>query len=107
MKRFTIIEFLKGFSIFTIVIYHYLTRIKLPDACIKIIYSGGTGVHLFILLSGLGLYLSYLNKPQAYIPILLAALSISYLTSVFYQKVFCGSYELSNFISLKRWVLRN
>ncbi len=66
MKKLEIIDFLKGYSIFTIVIFHYLLGINLPAPFNKLIFFGGTGVHLFIVLSGIGLYLSYLKKPEKY-----------------------------------------
>ncbi len=67
MKKIELIDFLKGFSIFSIVLLHYLQALNLPYPLNKLICFGGAGVHLFVLLSGLGLYLSYLNKPEAYI----------------------------------------
>ncbi len=39
---------------------------SLPDLMSKIINFGGTGIHLFILMSGYGLYFSYLRKPLSY-----------------------------------------
>lgn len=66
MRRLGIVEFLKGYSIFTIIIYHYLQTLRLPAPWNQFISFGGTGVHLFILLSGFGLYLSYLRKPLIY-----------------------------------------
>jgi peptidoglycan/LPS O-acetylase OafA/YrhL len=66
MRRLGIVEFLKGYSIFTIIIFHYLQTLHLPGPWNQFIFFGGTGVHLFILLSGFGLYLSYLRKPLPY-----------------------------------------
>ncbi|SMB93750.1 acyltransferase 3 [Hymenobacter roseosalivarius DSM 11622] len=66
MKRLEIIEFLKGYSIFTIIIYHFSQELNLPSPFDNLILFGGAGVHLFILLSGLGMYLSHLNKPLTY-----------------------------------------
>lgn len=66
MKKLDIVEFLKGYSIFTIIIYHYLQAAALPSPFNRLISFGGTGVHLFVLLSGFGLYLSYLHKPLPY-----------------------------------------
>lgn len=66
VKRLDIIEFLKGYSIFTIIVYHYLQAARLPSPYDQLISFGGTGVHLFVLLSGFGLYLSYLHKPLPY-----------------------------------------
>ena len=79
MKRFEIIEFLKGYSIFTIVVFHYLQTLDIPRPYNLAIYFGGTGVHLFVLLSGLGLYLSYLRRPVTYRTYLKKRLSKVYL----------------------------
>lgn len=65
-KRYDVIDFLKGFSIFTIILYHLLIRISFPEIIRKALRFGGTGVHVFIFSSGFGLYLSYLRKPQKY-----------------------------------------
>lgn len=65
MRKLEVIDFLRGFAIFTIVLMHcvqgYLEGILSKAAAL-----GGAGVHVFILCSGLGLYLSYLNKPLSY-----------------------------------------
>ena len=66
MKRLELVEFLKGYSIFTIIIFHYLQTLHLPSPYSQFIFFGGTGVHLFVLLSGFGLYLSYRTKPLSY-----------------------------------------
>lgn len=66
MKKYELIDFFKGFSIFTIVIYHALQRLDLSPLLQNAIRLGGTGVHLFLLISGLGLYLSYKHKPISY-----------------------------------------
>lgn len=66
MQNLKIINFLKGYSIFTIVVFHYLQYLSLPSPFDKLISFGGTGVHLFVLLSGFGLYFSYLKKPIDY-----------------------------------------
>ncbi len=52
------IDFAKGYAIFTIVCYHVLQRVALPSALSQAIVFGGTGVHLFFMLSGFGLGLS-------------------------------------------------
>jgi len=70
MKRLELIDFLKGFSIFTIIVYHFLDQLILKFPFNKLILFGGTGVHLFVLISGLGLYLSYLKKPIPYLSFL-------------------------------------
>jgi peptidoglycan/LPS O-acetylase OafA/YrhL len=66
MRRFEIVDFLKGYSIFTIMIFHYFDYLQLPSPFNTMIFFGGTGVHLFVLLSGFGLYHSYINKPLTY-----------------------------------------
>lgn len=58
MTRFAYIDFAKGYAIFTIVCYHALQRLDLPPLWQKAIVFGGTGVHLFFLLSGFGLGLA-------------------------------------------------
>jgi peptidoglycan/LPS O-acetylase OafA/YrhL len=66
MRKLDVVEFLKGYAIFTIIIFHYLQALKLPVPFSELIFFGGTGVHLFVLLSGFGLYRSYLKKPIPY-----------------------------------------
>lgn len=56
--RITYIDFARGYAIFTIVCYHGLQRADLPGLWQKATAFGGTGVHLFFLLSGFGLGLS-------------------------------------------------
>ncbi len=92
--RFEIIDFLKGFAIFTIMAFHFLAFAKLSSPWNLMIWFGGTGIHLFILLSGFGLYFSWLKKPltwwpfirkraiKIYVPYILVVL-ISALIAVF------------------------
>ena len=63
MKKLDIVNFLRGYSIFTIVLMHLVQSYPLPSWLMKVTAFGGAGVHVFILCSGFGLYLSYLNKP--------------------------------------------
>ena len=58
MTRFDYIDFAKGYAIFSIVCYHALQRLDLPPLGQQAIVFGGTGVHLFFLLSGFGLGLA-------------------------------------------------
>ncbi len=60
MRQNTIeyVDFAKGYAIFTIVCYHALQKASLAPILQKAIVFGGTGVHLFFLLSGFGLALS-------------------------------------------------
>lgn len=59
-QRIEYIDFSKGFAIFTIILAHYS-----QPYCSGIwengVMLGGTGVHLFFLISGFGLGLSYQN----------------------------------------------
>ena len=64
-KRLELVDFLKGFSIFTIVMMHLLQGFT-SGMLNKALSFGGAGVHVFILCSGFGLYLSYLRKPLNY-----------------------------------------
>lgn len=65
-KKLEVVDFLRGFSITTIVFMHLLQSYPLPSWLMKASSFGGAGAHLFILCSGFGLYLSYLNKPLKY-----------------------------------------
>lgn len=58
MRKIEYIDFAKGYAILSIVLYHALQRVALPPMLGKAIIFGGTGVHLFFLLSGFGLGLS-------------------------------------------------
>jgi peptidoglycan/LPS O-acetylase OafA/YrhL len=78
-KKYEIIDFLKGYSIFTIMIFHYLDFIKLPSPFNKVVFFGGSGVHLFVLLSGFGLYLSHSSKKLNYLNFLKRRLSKIYI----------------------------
>ncbi len=83
MKRFEMVDFLKGYAIFTIMIFHYLNYLQLPKPIDKFIYFGGTGVHLFVLLSGFGLYYSYIKKPLSYSMFLKRRISKIYIPYIF------------------------
>lgn len=65
MKKYEIVDFLRGYSIFTIVLMH-LCMGYASGALGKALAFGGAGVHVFILCSGFGLYLSYLKNPLGY-----------------------------------------
>ena len=66
LQKLDIVNFLRGYSIFTIVLMYLIQSYSLPTWAMKAISFGGAGVHVFILCSGFGLYLSYLNKPLIY-----------------------------------------
>lgn len=52
------LDFAKGYAILTIVFYHAMQKLPLSPLLQKAVIFGGTGVHLFFLLSGFGLGLS-------------------------------------------------
>lgn len=66
MKKLEIIDFFRGFAIFTIALMHLIQSYDIPSVVHKATSFGGAGVLLFIFCSGLGLYLSYLRKPLGY-----------------------------------------
>jgi peptidoglycan/LPS O-acetylase OafA/YrhL len=92
MKRYELADYLKGYSIFTIIIFHYMQTISLSPFLAKAINIGGTGVHTFLLISGFGLYLSFQSKPlpfvqfikrrlgKVYIPYILIVLLSAFIT---------------------------
>ncbi len=57
IQRFELVDFLKGFSISTIVLMHLLQP-HFTGLMNKALSLGGAGVHVFILCSGFGLYQS-------------------------------------------------
>lgn len=59
-SRIEFIDFLKGFSIFTIVVFHYAQH-EVHGFLSKAVMIGGSGVHLFFIASGFALSLS--TKP--------------------------------------------
>ena len=64
--RLNVIDFLRGYSIFTIVIMHLLFGLAMPNVVRNALSFGGAGVHVFVLVSGFGLCLSQMNKPLGY-----------------------------------------
>lgn len=80
MKRLETVDYLKGFSIFTIVLMHLCQGfLMVPNIVNKGVSFGGAGVHIFILCSGFGLYLSYLNKRINYVEFLKRRFSKVYI----------------------------
>lgn len=59
--RIEFIDFAKGYAIFTVILYHLMQRAALHGPVAQAIVFGGTGIHLFFLLSGFGLV--YASKP--------------------------------------------
>lgn len=68
-ERIYIIDYLKGVSIFTIVLMHLIQNytIGIPNIINKMASIGGSGVHIFFVCSGFGLYFSYLHKPYSFV----------------------------------------
>ncbi len=64
--KYQVVDFLRGYAILAIVIYHYLDTLGLQSPFNKLIRGGGTGVHVFVLLSGFGLYASHARRPLTY-----------------------------------------
>ena len=119
--KYELIDFLKGFSIITIVLMHLLqSYITIPNLLFKASAFGGTGVHVFFFCSGFGLFLSNKNKKttyiqfqkrrcaKIYIPYILVILISSFvpfmykgnrlgavLSHVFLYKMFVPQYESS------------
>lgn len=99
MKRLLVVDFLRGFSIFTIVLMHLVQSYPLPGFLMKATSFGGAGVHVFILCSGFGLYLSSLYKPlgygkflkrrfsKVYIPYVLVVLISAFISGSFADKM--------------------
>ena len=66
-KRVEAVDYLKGFSIFTISLMHLMMMMTgVPSVVMKLAGIGGTGVHVFFLCSGIGLYMSYLHKKTTF-----------------------------------------
>ena len=59
------VDFLRGFSILTIVLMHLIQGFfgELPTLVYQAAALGGTGAHVFIFCSGFGLYASQLRRP--------------------------------------------
>ena len=69
-KRLDIIDFARGFAIFTIVAMHLAFNLSPSGLAAKALSFGGAGVHIFFLCSGFGLYLSHLGNPLDYLSFL-------------------------------------
>lgn len=64
--RFEFVDFARGYAILGIVLYHAAQRLDLTGWQRQAIELGGTGVHLFFLLSGLGLAMSWKGQAAAF-----------------------------------------
>lgn len=83
MKRFELVDFLKGYSISATMLFHYSKHLEFSNPFGGVLSFGGTGVHLFILLSGFGLYYSHIRKPLPYLMFLKKRLSKIYVPYIF------------------------
>ena len=100
--KLKIVDYLKGYSIFTIVIFHLLQFFPLQGFGAKLISFGGAGIHVFILCSGFGLYLSQLKKPLKYIEFIkkrFLKIYIPYIIIVLITALFPSLYEHSDRIT--------
>lgn len=79
MKKLEVVNFLRGFSIFAIVLMHLVQSYNLPSILMKASSLGGAGVHVFILCSGFGLYLSNTFKKLSYFQFLKRRFSKVYI----------------------------
>ena len=64
-NHFELVDFLKGYAIFTIVLFHLLLG-QVTGVLGTAINFGGAGVHIFVLCSGFGLYLK--KRRTGYFP---------------------------------------
>lgn len=55
IRRIEFVDFAKGFAILTIVLFHYSQPLRYGALFSQAIVFGGTGIHLFFMLSGFGL----------------------------------------------------
>jgi peptidoglycan/LPS O-acetylase OafA/YrhL len=65
-QKLEVIDFIRGYSILSIVLFHFFQGISLSPLFSRAINFGGTGIHTFLFASGFGLFLSHLQKPMAY-----------------------------------------
>jgi peptidoglycan/LPS O-acetylase OafA/YrhL len=55
IRRIEFVDFAKGFAILTIILFHYSQPLQYGQLFSQAIVFGGTGIHLFFMLSGFGL----------------------------------------------------
>ncbi|MBS5116139.1 MAG: acyltransferase [Erysipelotrichaceae bacterium] len=94
MKKIELIDFLKGASIFAIVIMHFIITFKnyFNPLLVKASLYGGAGVHVFIVCSGIGLALSYKKNPIIFFSFIkkrVKKIYIPYIIVVFFSFL-CG-----------------
>lgn len=83
-RRIPLVDYLKGFSIITILMVHLVEVMhSLPPVIHTLSAVGGGGVHVFFLCSGIGLYTSYLNHRTSYFGFLKKRFLKIYLPYIF------------------------
>ncbi|GAB3513461.1 acyltransferase family protein [Emticicia fontis] len=82
MKKYEYIDYARGFSIFTIVIYHFLFTYPLPTYLNYAKNFGGAGIHLFFFVSGFGLTLSKYFDYQTFIKRRLIKVLVPYYITI-------------------------
>lgn len=97
-QHYDLIDFLKGFSIFTIVLMHLVQNylISVPSFIFKASALGGAGVHIFILCSGVGLYMSYRRHQLTFIQFIIKRfikIYIPYIIVVIFSSLIPFMYE--------------
>jgi peptidoglycan/LPS O-acetylase OafA/YrhL len=65
-SKLEVIDFIKGYSILSIVLYHYFQGIHISSLLTQATNFGSTGIHTFLFVSGFGLFLSQLKNPLPY-----------------------------------------
>lgn len=97
MKKYEFIDYARGFSIFTIVIYHFLFTYPLPMYLNHAKSFGGAGIHLFFFVSGFGLTLSKYINYQTFLKRRLVKVLLPYyitITLIFLINLFIKVYEV-------------
>lgn len=105
--RIAEIDYLRGFSILTISLMHLLQMMPdIPSKIHTVASIGGSGVHVFFLCSGIGLYLSYLKRKMGYIEFLkkrFAKIYVPYIivviVSFFLPWMYAGSDRITALLS--------
>ncbi|MCR5146603.1 MAG: acyltransferase [Clostridia bacterium] len=84
MKKLESVDYLRGLSISTIILYHLVAFFLNTMTIIKKASAfGGAGVHVFFVLSGFGLTLSYYNKTKNHKQFLIGRFQKVYISYIF------------------------
>ena len=89
-KTIELVDFLKGYSMFTIVVFHIVKIIPMDDYLGKLTFFGGTGVHTFILISGFGLSLAWHRTPMRYFEFIKKRFAKIYVPYIFIVTLVAG-----------------